>query len=128
MKALFCPMCADILAPYRKAGEEWRLCQCGHSAVRWRDPYHGTLDVSSASPNHQPIVIGFNNQFLTEGAQLGRLDAQGWRELHERTCTDVERNYLFHKERRDCWALIVRQGESGDVFYLPWSEVKGDTP
>ena len=124
MKALFCTRCADVLAPFRHSGqtETWRYCQCGEAAVRWRDGDRGLLEVAAVYGPSSIRVIGVNNVFLgmaTAGPSVGEYHtAEQWRNMHDYQGKTVEPHYLFHTDKRNCWAVITRIGESGDIFYI----------
>lgn len=70
-------------------------------------------------------MIGFSNMFL-QAAVAGWRMGEEWRDLHTQCAQQVEPGYLFHANRRDCWAVIVRVGESGDVTFVPG--VRNTTP
>ena len=126
-KAAFCLNCADIVAPYRhEDGGRWRWCDCDAMGVRWRDGERGLLEVTSlGGPNHLR-VLGINNNFLPAAVQTGpTCTPDEWRALHQNAAELVEAHYLFHKDKRACWALIVAVGESGDVFFVPYSDAVG---
>lgn len=118
MKAMLCLECSDILAPYLENGR-WRYCACGSSAMRWTDGRAGKAEVSNFNGNG-PLIIGLDNAFLSAGVRGRHLSAAAWRGLHAGTTESVEKHYLFHRERRDCWALIVHPGDTGDVTWSPW--------
>jgi hypothetical protein len=129
-KAAICVHCADIFAPLRnwETDRSWRWCQCDHSAVRWADGARGLIEVTSMHGPDHVRVLGINNAFL--GLAVGNrfADAAAWRALHKLTCAEVEPNYLFHADNRDCWALIVRPGESGDVTFIDWVKARQPRP
>lgn len=123
-KAAWCLACQEIFSPPRD--ETWRFCSppCGHTGVRWRDGRTGQLEVSSLHGPDGMRVLGFNNTFMRLAvAPEYRPDSwERWRELHAASTKKVEPHYLFHDDRRACWALIVRCGESGDIHAMPYSE------
>lgn len=129
-KAAICVHCSDILAPLRnwETDRSWRWCQCDHSGVRWADGARGLIEVTSMHGPDHVRVLGINNDFLglAVGARLA--DAAAWRALHKLTCTEVGSNYLFHEANRNCWALIVRPGESGDVTFVDWVAARYPQP
>ena len=130
-KAALCLNCADIFSPYRHDTDRWRWCACEGAGVRWRDGDRGLLEVTSLGGSDQVRVIGINNRFLAAAVSRNPYTADGsrsneqWRAIHEDTCAEVEPHYLFHKDKRACWALIVAVGESGDVFFIPYPEAAG---
>lgn len=126
MKAALCVTCSDIVTPFRdwQANREWRWCQCDHVGVRWRDGAKGLLELASLHGAEYVRALGFNNAFLIDGVK-GYGMAEDWRKLHEGTCRVIDPHYLFHSDRRNCWAVITAIGESGDVFLIPFPEAKG---
>jgi len=131
-KAALCVSCADIVAPYRdwRTDHRWRWCECDHIGVRWRDGARGLIEVTALHGPDTVRVIGINNSFLglavTPAPQRedGVRSAEQWRALHDYTCSRVEPHYLFHADQRNCWALIVKVGESGDVIWVDWADVR----
>lgn len=125
MKAALCITCSDIVTPFRdwQTNRTWRWCQCDHVGVRWRDGEKGLLEVASLHGPEYVRVLGFNNAFLAAGVQGFRM-AEDWRDLHEAAAKAVDPHYLFHADRRNCWALIVAIGESGDVSLIPFAKAK----
>jgi hypothetical protein len=126
-KAAICTACADIVSPYRdwqadRPWRSWRWCECEHVGVRWRDSARGLLEVASLHGAEGIRVLGLNNQFLTEAVRTPAADAAGWRAWHAATCSQVAPHYLFHAQKRACWAVVVRPGESGDVFLMDYGE------
>lgn len=120
-KALLCVECFDIQSPRRDG--TWRYCECGKSATRWRDGPRGLIEVSSRYSASRVRVIGLNNGFITKAIVQGQhLNPEMWRELHQHEADTVPPGYLFHADKRACWALIVRVGESGDIFYVDWPQ------
>lgn len=124
-KAVLCVHCYDILAPFRdwQTSRAWRWCQCDHAGVRWADGAKGLVEVTAVHGPDYVRVIGLNNAFL-DLAVHARYTEGGWRKMHELTCAEVAANYLFHADNRNCWALVVRPGESGDVTYVDWMAAK----
>jgi len=135
-KAALCVHCWDIVSPRRewRIDRSWRWCECEHTAVRWRDGDKGLLEVSSL---HGPIgvrVIGINNLFLQSAisdnpqAADGCRSSEQWRALHDLACDRAAPHYLFHKDQRACWALVVRVGESGDVTFVDYATARVRVP
>jgi hypothetical protein len=119
-KAAMCTTCGQIVGPRPKAADwsVWTWCAppCSHTAVRWRDGAKGLLEVTSLHGPEGVVVIGLHNGFI---AGLSRVtSAADWRELHD----DVTHapGYLFDSSKRDCWAVLVRPGQSADVFFMPY--------
>lgn len=132
MKAALCVSCTDILAPYGdwQINREWRWCQCRRVGVRWRDGAKGLLEVTSMEGPDYVRVLGINNQVLVMACDPGlspRSHAE-WRTVHEVTCREVEPFYLFHEDKRNCWALLIRPGETGDVTLVDYAAVKAAVP
>lgn len=129
-KLALCMECLDMVSPFRnwKSNRDWRWCQCGSTATRWRDGGQGLIEVTARDGRSAVRVVGLNNAFLTNALLDPPPDPAGWRQLHDTQCRVVPATYLFHEARRACWALVVRPGESGDVFYVefPPAELKGD--
>jgi hypothetical protein len=125
-KAAICTACWDIVSPRRdwQTERSWRWCECDHVGVRWRDGALGLLEVASLHGADGVRVLGLNNRFLSEAMRTRDVDAAGWRAWHEATCEQVEPHYLFHKDKRNCWALVVHPGESGDVFLMDYGDAK----
>jgi hypothetical protein len=130
-KAALCVQCSDIVAPRRawRTDRSWRWCECGQAGVRWRDGNAGLIEVTARYGPENVRVIGLNNVFLAmavndfNDAGRGRTDEQ-WRTLHTFTAEQAGPGYLFHRSHRDCWALVVRPGESGDVTFVPYLTAK----
>lgn len=121
MKALICVTCSDVLAPYNfRNGNKWRVCQCGCSAVRWRDTLAGHLEVSNVESPRSVRVMGMHNGFLMDAVHAHIGD----HEAHKRAHNDAINapGYLFDRTRRECWACIFRPGETNDVFFVDWNE------
>jgi hypothetical protein len=127
-KAALCTHCWDIVSPRRawQTDRSWRWCECDHSGVRWRDGAKGLVEVTSLHGPDGVRVLGINNQFLecavssNPYADDGLRSAEQWRNLHELASERVEPHYLFHRDRRNCWALVVRPEESGDVSFVQY--------
>lgn len=122
MKILYCLICHTIVSPFPDP-DRVRFCDCGQSSVRWIDPYAGKLEVKSVALD-KIRVIGLDNRML-RAAQLGPPDGSGqrpdknkwWRDMHGQTTSDAH-GYLFSDKLRDCWAIIIKQGESGDITWV----------
>lgn len=125
-KAAVCIACMDIVSPRRawRTDRSWRWCECDHTGVRWRDGDRGLLEVTSLHGPDGVRVLGLNNLFLLEALRTSGEGNDGWRAWHEATCEQVEPHYLFHKDKRNCWALIVRVGASGDVTFIEYPDAK----
>ena len=115
MKALLCARCVDIRA--LDPNRAWVTCRCGASSARWENPERGTVRVKATHPSY-PRILGLNNTFLIKALQAPANTAvKDWRELHEQA-TDSP-GYIFDSSFRDCWACVVRVGETGDVQWEP---------
>lgn len=122
MKALYCMRCGTIASPHPDGA--WRVCDCRCTAIRWTDAAVGHSEVwTCIDPAQYVRVIGLNNLVLTmSGDAVKRLAKgdtdEGWRQIHETSTELVGDNYLFHRNRRNCWAVIFTPGETGDVKLL----------
>jgi hypothetical protein len=129
-KAVICAACSDIVSPRRawETDRSWRWCECDHVGVRWRDGNQGTLEVASLHGADGVRVLGLNNDYLqfawsrNPQTEDGSRTFEQWRALHDYSCERVEPHYLFHADKRACWALLVRPGESGDVFLMDYGK------
>lgn len=127
-KAAICIHCWDIVTPHRdwEANRAWRWCSCQHAAARWRDGSQGLLEVSALHGPDFVRVLGLNNSFLMASSELPKpMSDAWWQEFHAASTAHVPQSYLFHKDRRDCWAVLIRIGESGDVFWIDHTRVLG---
>lgn len=115
MKALFHTACGAIRSP--AANGAWTYCECTRAAIRWTDPSGGIAQAWCALPDERDAVriIGFNNMMLTT-TPLDVSDEK-WRRRHELNGILAEERYLFSKEHRDCWAVLFRVGDTGDVTW-----------
>jgi len=126
-KVALCANCWDIVSPRRawKTDRSWRWCECDHTAVRWRDGNRGLLEVTSSHGPTGVRILGLNNSFLEPAVNVGHaLKDEEWRVLHQDACRLLEPYYLFHTDKRACWALVVAVGGSGDVTFVPYAEVR----
>lgn len=120
MKALFCTICLDIRALDPEGG--WTVCRCGNLQARWLDPDKGTVKVKAQDQN-RARMIGFNNHYLIGAAKgpahLDMVKAGGqwewWRQLHDQATHAP--GYIFDKDKRACWATIVKVGETNDITW-----------
>lgn len=129
-KAIVCGVCAEVVGPTRQwqTDRSWRWCSCGHSAVRWRDGDRGLLEVVALHGPDDIRVLGLNNGFIEYAFKHPVRDAEAWRTLHRLQAEMVGPGYLFHKDRRNCWALLVKPGESSDVFVMDYAEAWAERP
>lgn len=118
MKALVCLSCSTIRSP--RTDKTWTPCDCGQASIRWADPQAGLAQVWAADPFYVR-VLGLNNDILAypvvHGVGLSGGDAT-WRRLHKTTCEQSD-GYLFHTDRRNCWAVLTWPGETSDVTFVP---------
>ncbi len=142
-KIVFCVACADFVAPYSVVGidpnhvgpgqpdyrrnrrvveRRWRWCQCERVGTRWRDAEAGQLEVSALDGPSGLRIIGLNNVFLQMAVEQPPAGHRQWRGLHELAAGSVGPQYLFHQERRACWAVVIAAGETGDVHFVPYAE------
>jgi hypothetical protein len=132
VKIALCVHCTDFVTPRRNwsVDRAWRWCQCGHTGVRWRDGARGLLEVTSLHGHDGVRVVGMNNLFLQKAViapqARGGLSFPEWRDLHQTCAQAVEPGYLFHVDKRDCWALIVQVGESGDVTFVDYGQATSE--
>lgn len=121
-KAAMCTTCGQIVGPRSRweTDREWTWCAdpCAHTAVRWRDGAKGLLEVTSLHGPQGVAVIGLHNGFIARLA--ADLDDAGWRNHHDRVTQAP--GYLFDAERRNCWAVLTRVGQSNDVFFVSYGE------
>lgn len=112
MKLLLCGSCNDIrgLDPTGAA----TFCRCGNIEARWEDPHRGTVRVKAHKDRDSVRFIGLNNSFIRLVYDAPRHDHQHHKESHNLAC-DMAQGYLFHKEKRNCWAVVTRVGESNDI-------------
>lgn len=120
MKALFCTLCLDIrgLDP----SGAWTVCRCGNLEARWLDPDRGTVRAKAREQGHVRF-IGFNNTYLIGAAKgathMDMVKAGGqwewWRQLHDQATSAP--GYIFDKDKRACWATIVKVGETSDIAW-----------
>jgi len=125
-KAALCVSCFDIFAPYRdwQANRDWRWCQCGETGTRWIDGSKGLIELTSLHGPDSARVLGLANSFLVNAVRSRSGGGQWWRDLHDRTTLEVADNYLFHRSKRSCWALVVAVGRSGDVHFTDYATVR----
>lgn len=125
-KAAICLSCWDIVAPRGawKVDRRWRWCECRRTATRWQDGTKGLIEITCINGSDNVRVLGLNNLFLIEGMrQKTQRTNMWWQEAHDASTSDVGEHYLFHKNRRNCWALLIRVGETSDVIYVPYDDV-----
>lgn len=129
VKVALCVHCTDFVTPLRtwQTDRSWRWCQCAHTGVRWRDGARGLLEVTSLHGPDQVRVLGLNNLFLQLATADPPARAEWWRELHTAAASAVEPGYLFHAERRACWACVVRVGESSDVTFVGYGQALAES-
>ncbi len=136
MKAALCVRCADLVAPHRdwETNRAWRWCGCGATGCRWRDGTTGVVEITSTTGPDEVRVLGLNNQFLQMAVRGNPLtgwvagDAGDWRTLHHVTTNDVHPRYLFHRTQRDCWALLLQVGDTGDVVFVDYTPTMRTDP
>lgn len=122
MKALVCTICVDIRA--LDPSGAWTVCRCGNAEARWLDPNMGTVRVK-AKDQTRVRILGLNNEFLVAAVKgpthLEMVSAGGqwewWRKLHEKACD--AKGYVFDKDKRGCWACLVKVNETNDITWEP---------
>lgn len=112
MKLVFCLKCCDIRSPNKD--ESYTVCNCGNVIFRWSDPERGILKLKARDRN-LVRVIGLNNQMLLADINV-KFNDDGWKEIHQKSCEEST-GYLFHKDKRNCWAVVIRVGQSSDVMW-----------
>jgi hypothetical protein len=133
VKVALCVTCTDFVTPLRtwQTDRSWRWCQCRETAVRWRDGARGLLEVTSLHGPASVRVLGLSNLFLQQAVTKPQvrdgLSFPQWRELHDTSAQAVEPHYLFHVDKRACWALVVRVGESSDVTFIGYGDAVVDS-
>lgn len=128
MKALLCGLCIDIRALDPSGAPT--SCRCGNMQARWLDPQRGTVRVR-AKDRSAARILGMNNAFLLKAIDgfhhLEMVEAGGqweaWRKLHVQS-TDAK-GYIFDKDKRACWACVVKIGETGDIAWEEENETAG---
>jgi len=116
VKALVCLKCSTIQSP--NTDKSWTHCACGQSAIRWVNPERGTAEMWAVEPLYVRL-LGLHNEILARPQIPGMPTPGGdemWRHLHEVVCANAD-GYLFHKDRRNCWAVVTWPGESSDVTF-----------
>lgn len=129
VKVALCVTCTDFVTPLRSwtTDRTWRWCQCHETGVRWRDGARGLLEVTSLHGRGGVRVLGLSNLFLQIAVTDPPARAEWWRELHTACADAVEPSYLFHAERRGCWACLVRVGESSDITFIDYGQAMADS-
>ena len=96
--------------------EQWTYCDCKQMAARWSDPERGTVEVVAQVPE-RAFLIGMNNRFLTGAVLKMMAGASGelWRGLHDEVTKSP--GFVFDATHRNCWAAILRVGETSDVTW-----------
>jgi hypothetical protein len=125
MKALVCTNCIDIRA--LEPTGQWTSCRCGTVEARWLDPQKGTVRVR-AKDQSKARILGLNNSYLIGGCKgpthMEMVAAGGqwewWRNLHTEATNAP--GYIFDKDKRACWATIVKVGETNDITWEPDEE------
>jgi hypothetical protein len=120
MKIMYCMACGEMRSP-EKTGKEFRECGCGNMRVKWLDPQRGRLLILAKNLD-VARVIGMNNQMFGLSAEPSPPSDAQWREFHELMCKGAD-GYIFHAEKRNCWACVVRAGDTTDIT---WIVVKSD--
>lgn len=108
MKALYCQVCGDIIAPNREKLKP-RWCRCGRHAVWWIDPAAGVLRVHDKFGGAaNAYVLGFHNQFLHFSGTHTAVTMQ-------RIVDATPNNYLFAQQG----SVVVRfrPGETDDTAW-----------
>jgi len=121
-----CLTCGQIIGPRSRweTDRAWTWCAdpCAHSAVRWRDGDKGLLEVTAFHGEGDVAILGLHNGMV--GMLSIKPEHEGWRNAHDKV-TEAP-GYLFDKSKRACWAVLVRPGESNDVFFMPYMDAYGE--
>ena len=113
MKAIICRLCSDIRALSPKGVV---TCRCGNVFAWWVDAEAGIAKVC-AKDKDNVAMLGLANDFLVFGIQhMHEMTNRNWQQLHDRTAIDSE-GYLFHRAKRDCWAILFSVGSTNDVSW-----------
>lgn len=128
MKLAYCTQCSDFVAPYRDSGPQarWRWCVCDHMAVRWANSSRGHLEVTAMHGRDHVRIIGLSNLFLLKavsGLPVGDDPDEDWRVFHALVAEETPDHYLFSERRRECWAVVFRVGDTGDVKFIDYTDV-----
>jgi len=125
VKVLLCTLCIDMRA--LDPDGSWVQCRCGNSGARWLDPEKGSVRCR-AKDRSKLRIVGLNNKFLVEGCRgptyedLKVTDRwTWWRKLHD-AATKAE-GFIFDKDKRACWAAIIKVGDTTDINWEPESEI-----
>ncbi len=117
MKALLCGNCGDIQA----LQTEWRHCKCRAISAHWVDPQRGTAEFSADETDKRyGFLLGLNNHLLVPAMRGELAMFQDFRAAHE-LATDAP-NHIFDKSRANCWAVVVRVGQTADVNWKKESD------
>lgn len=90
-------------------------CKCGNMTARWLDPQRGTVRVKALDKSAVRF-IGLNNSFLSQTLFAPDMTHHEWRDLHAITCNQAS-GYLFHEGHRNCWAVLIKVGDSNDIAW-----------
>ena len=125
MKVLLCTLCLDIRALDPEGA--WTECRCGNCSARWSDTSTGSVRCR-AKDQSKLRIIGMNNTFLlagSKGPSYADLKLGGrwawWRKLHE--AATVAEGLIFDKDKRACWAAILKVGDTNDISWEPDSQL-----
>lgn len=120
VKALACGSCGDIQA----LQEEWRACVCGKTEARWVDARKGTAEFKDPGPHDRRycFLLGLNNHLLVPALRGELAMFQDFRAAHERATHAP--GYIFDREKADCWAVVVRVGQTSDVTWAGPAEAE----
>jgi hypothetical protein len=114
MKVMMCGKCMDVRG--MPSNGEWVKCECGNVEARWSDPISGRVRLK-AKDRKWARVIGLNNEFLLNEFRFGaEFSDEQWRKLHKDSEADAL-GYVFHTNKRDCWACVIQVGETSDISW-----------
>lgn len=127
MKILYCAKCNGMRSfGVDETGDgphPWTYCDCKQMAARWENPDLGTVQVLAMVPA-RTFIIGMNNRFLRGAVMLSAGahadDNRNWRALHDEAAKAP--GFVFDSSNRDCWAAIMRVGDTNDISWHPGQE------
>jgi len=89
-------------------------------AARWDKPDNGTVLVLAQIPE-LAFIVGMHNGFLTSAIKNGAgRSSEDWQKAH--SLVTKSPGYIFDSNSRNCWATILRVGETSDVDWHPAQE------
>lgn len=111
MKAIICAVESPI--HISSFSETWSVCQCGHTAARWDDPYQGTMIAATTNAAYVR-GLGLTNNILLNSLHNRGQAWEAFRGWHDEV-TENATGYIFHKDRASCWAVPFIIGTTNDT-------------